>query len=225
MGVMESIFGSSAIKQQLRGKTPEQQQTILYFTGGTGGCLGTKACSDQEYDNLVMSKLSSIGTKEQALKALGIDIDQVNEVEPVRLEGWYYPSDTDKFSARVRAGLDNVLRSSAYRVTWLFFSAEQVFAHQTVFNMDEDSKKSRSEEYFYRDITNFSVMSESTEYEVEIPAGCIGQPTVQRNTRDVDTFGLVVPGDKFRASMTQSEYTQKSIRAMQQKLRDKKSSM
>ena len=219
MGCMDILFGNPNVKNLLKGRTENQQKAILYFLGGTGGCLGTKPCEDSEYDSMVKSALRSVGTKEQALDKLGIDIEQVNEIEPVRLEGWHYGAQY------IKRGLDNILRSSGYQITWLFFSSDQVYAYQYVFNMVEDKKNIRSDEYFYRDITNFSTSTNTVEYSKTEGGGCMSQPSMQRSTEDVDVFRLVVPGEKFEASMTQSDYTQKAIRAMQQKLREKKSSM
>ena len=222
MGVMDMIFGNPSVKNRLKGRTEEQQKAILYFFGGTGGCLGTKPCADDEYDSLVRATLESIATKEQALDKLGVDMDQVSEIEPVRLEGWLYKGVNAQF---IKRGLDNRLRSAGYQVTWLFFSSEQVYVYQYVFYTTEDNKKVRSEEYFYRDITNFSTATETVEYSRSEGGGCFSQPTMQRSTENEDVFRLVVPGESFVASMTQSDYTQKAIRAMQQKLREKKSSM
>ena len=219
MGCMDMLFGNPAVKNQLKGRTEEQQKAILYFLGGTGGCLGSKPCPDAEYDALIRTKLSKIATKEQALDKLGIDIDQVSEIEPVRLEGWAYAN------RKIKRGADNILRSSGYQVTWLFFSSDQVYVYQYVFAMDEDAKNIRTEEYFYRDITNFSTKTETIEYTQTVGGGCMSAPSPQRLTDDTDVFRLVVPGESFTASMTQSDYTQKAIRAMQQKLREKKSSM
>jgi hypothetical protein len=219
MGCIDAIFGNSAAKNQLKGRTDDQQKAILYFLGGTGGCLGTKPCSDAEYDVIVRARLTSVGTKEQALERLGIDIEQVNEIDPVRLEGFNYTKQ------RIKRGDDNLLRSSGYQVTWLFFSSDQVYAYQYVFALDDDAKNVRTEEYFYRDITNFSTKTNTVEYNKNMGGGCMSQPTTQRSTEDVDVFRLVVPGDSFEASMTQSDYTTKAVRAMQQKLREKKTSI
>jgi hypothetical protein len=216
---MDMLFGDSSVKNRLKGRNAEQQQTILYFMGGSGGCLGSKPCTDQEYDALVKNALRSVATKEKALDKLGVDIDQVSEIEPVRLEGWHYSAQY------IKRGLDNILRSSGYQITWLFFSSDQVYAYQYVFNLDDDKKNVRSDEYFYRDITNFSTSTNTVEYSKTEGGGCMSQQSTQRSTEDVDVFRLVVPGEKFEASMTQSDYTQKAIRAMQQKLREKKSSM
>jgi hypothetical protein len=236
MGCLDMISGDPSIKAKLVGHTEEQQQAILYFENGTGGCLGKKACTDAEYDAMVKAKLSNTATKEQALDKLGIDIDQVKEIEPVRLEGWNYEEKRTKIGAvdnilrssgyaelRTKRGADNILRSSGYQVTWLFFSSSQVYAYQYQFTMDDDKKNVTTEEFFYRDITSFSTKSKTVEYALYKGGGCIGMPKKEIKTEDVDIFSLSVAGNSFTSAMTQSDDTTKSIRAMQQKLREKKS--
>jgi hypothetical protein len=216
MGCLDIIFGDPAKKKELKGRSEEQQKAILYFLNGTGGCLGKKACSDAEYDALVNAKLATTATKEQALEKLGVDVDQVKEIEPVRLEGWNYEKQ------RTKRGGDNILRSSGYQVTWLFFSANQVYAYQYQFAMDDDAKNVTTQEYFYKDITSFSTKSKTVEYNVFTGGGCFGAKK-ETKTDNVDVFSLSVAGDSFTAAMTPTDDTTKSIRAMQQKLREKKS--
>ena len=152
------------------------------------------------------------------MSKLGIDIDQVSEIDPVQLVGWVYGE-----GRRKKRGLDNVLRSSGYQVTWLFFSSDQVYVYQHVFSTDEDARSERTEEFFYRDITSFSTESETVEFTQGVSGGgCTSKTEEQRLTENVEYFRLVVPGSSFRASILKSDYTQSSIRAMQQKLREKK---
>lgn len=120
-------------------------------------------------------------------------------------------------------GKDRVWRSSAYQISWIFFSDTQVYVYQYTFNMDEDGKKEATEEYFYKDITNFSTVSDSVEKEVVDKVSCTGKTTYVRKSVDSNRFALVVPGDKFYCSMEQSDYTERAIQGMKAKLREKKS--
>lgn len=43
--------------------------------------------------------------------------------------------------------------------------------------MDEDSKKESTEEYFYKDITNFSTSSDTVEKEILDSINCKGEAT------------------------------------------------
>ncbi|MDE5787377.1 MAG: hypothetical protein K2H79_02390, partial [Bacteroidaceae bacterium] len=83
---------------------------------------------------------------------------------------------------------------------------------------DEDGRKEKTEEYFYKDITNFSTSSETNEvaqYDKK------EDKTVLVNV-DENRFAVTVPGDKFYCSLEQSDYTERAIQGMKAKLREKK---
>jgi hypothetical protein len=160
-----------------------------------------------------------LNLRQKALDKTGVDESQVNEIAPCEFKNWSLDKDT-----RVKIGGDGRFRSSAYQVTWLFFSDKQVYVYQYTFNMDKDEKKERTEEYFYKDITNFSTSSESEEKETwGIPKGCINKvPTVTRKNIDRDVFKLIVPGDQFLCEMVNDSEAENKIKAMKNKLREKK---
>lgn len=202
----------------LKNRTEEQQRVIKYFHDADKGCF-SKGMTDQEYDQLVMKKVSSMDHKQRALDKLGIDIDQVTEVEPVHFENWLF----DSGRTYAKLGEDNNWRSSAYQVTWIFFSADQIYLYQYTFNMDEDGKKEQTEEYFYRDITNFSSSSESIEKEdVLIKTSCNGNKEYGRRMIETNVFKVVVPGDKLECAVKKNDYTESAIQGMKAKLREKK---
>jgi len=212
------VFGDPAVKSELSGRTEDQQSAILYFTGGTGGMLGPKPITDAEYDALVRAKLAAVATMELALEKLGLLEEQTEDMNSVRLEGWYYSK-----QGRIKRGEDRILRSSGYQVSWFFFSTDQMFAYQHTFNMDDDTKKTRTENYFYRDVISFSTQTNTVEYEQVEQGGLLSQQSVYRDTDDENVFRIVVPGDVFEACVTQSDYSAQAIRAMQKKLRTTKS--
>ena len=79
--------------------------------------------------------------------------------------------------------------------------------------MINDEKKERTEEYFYKDITNFSTSTKSVKYR---------DKTGTEKTRDTTSFTIVVPGDKIEVAMRPTSEIEQSIQAMKQKLREKK---
>ncbi|MDR3301696.1 MAG: hypothetical protein LBT01_04100 [Spirochaetaceae bacterium] len=224
MGLGSAIAGAAVdaaekqaeMNQRLKGRTPEQQKIIKYFYRSKG-CL-SEGLSDQEYESMVMQKAKSMDFKQKALSKIGLDESQVNEVDPIHLEDYLFD---DKAFALL--GKDAVWRSSAYQVSWLFFSATQVYVYQYTFNMDEDGKKERTEEYFYKDITNFQTTTETTEKVVPGKVSCTGNVSYVRTNVDSNRFALVVPGDKFYCAMQQDDYSEKAIQGMKAKLREKKS--
>ena len=84
--------------------------------------------------------------------------------------------------------------------------------------MDEDGKKEATEEYFYKDITNFSTSSDTVETAV------YNKEKNENELVNVDSnrFAITVPGDKFYCSLEQSDYTERAIQGMKSLLREKK---
>ncbi len=200
----------------LKGRTPEQQKVIKYFYQ-SGGCLSSKL-SDEQYDSMLQAKLSSTNFKLRALDKLGLDESQVNEIEPVAFDNYDYDSN----DALVLRGKDGVWRSSKYQISWLFFSSDQVYVYQYTFNMATDGKNEVTEEYFYKDVTNFSSSTDSVEKETPDKVSCSGNITYTRSNVEYNRFALVVPGEKFYCSMKRTDYTEAAIRGMKAKLREKK---
>lgn len=201
-------------KNRIKGRTDEQAAVIRYFCNDPK-CLSKQPISDAEYDEMVLAVLRSNDYKKKALDKIGLDEDQVKEIEPVHFEGFQY----DKQSL-AKQGDDGKYRSSKYQVSWLFFSSTQVYLYQNTFNMDEDGKKESTEEYFYKDITNFSTSSDT----VETPF--YDEETGKDILKNVDSnrFAITVPGDKFYCSLEQNDYTENAIRGMKSMLREKKNS-
>lgn len=197
------------VRAAYAGKTPEQKEVIRYFL--VDGCL-RKTMSDAEYDAFVQKNIPDL--KQRGMDKIGLDEDQLKEIEPVHFEGFVF--DKDSYAKK---GADEIWRSSKYQVSWLFFSDTQVYLYQKTISFDEKKDKERTEEYFYKDITNFSTISESKESKV---VGKNGKDELQQV--DTTEFRLVVPGDYFNCSMHQNEYTESAIQGMKAKLREKKQS-
>lgn len=211
---MNHYNDSEWVKNRIKGRTDEQAAVIRYFCDDPK-CLSKQPISDAEYDEMVLAVLRSNDYKKKALDKIGLDEDQVKEIEPVHFEGFQY----DKQSL-AKQGDDGKYRSSKYQVSWLFFSSTQVYLYQNTFNMDEDGKKESTEEYFYKDITNFSTSSDT----VETPF--YDEETGKDILKNVDSnrFAITVPGDKFYCSLEQNDYTENAIRGMKSMLREKKNS-
>jgi hypothetical protein len=208
------------IKKLLKGRTPEQQSVIRYFVGGGGGCLSmfSSGLSDEQYESMVIGKAKGTDFKKKALEKIGLDESQVNEIEPVHFEGYYL----DEKKGYAKRGKDRKWRTSAYQISWIFFSSTQVYVYQYTFNMDDDGRRETTEEYFYKDITSFSTSSDTVEKEVLEEGGCMKKPKYTRLNVDSNRFALVVPGEKFKCSMEQTDYTERAIQGMKAKLREKK---
>ncbi len=207
-----SYNDSSWVKERIKGRSDDQKAVIRYFCN-EGGCFCKSPMSDEKYDQMVQAVLSGKDYRAKALAKIGLDEDQVKEIEPVHFEGYQF----DKQSL-AKLCKDGKYRSSKYQISWLFFSSTQVYLYQNTFNMDEDGKKESTEEYFYKDITNFSTSSDTVE--TPIYDKKLGRD-VLKNV-DSNRFALTVPGDKFYCSMDQNEYTERAIQGMKAMLREKK---
>lgn len=204
---------SAQYRRRSKNRTADQKKVLDYFVKGGLIPMFTNL-KDDAYEAMVMSKRNSLNIKQMALGKIGLDESQVNEIPPVTIEGYVF--DDNILDHWEKYGKDGNARSSAYHVTMLFFSDTQVYMYQYIFSMDDDSKRERTEEYFYRDITNFSTSSETK----DIPElqGCSGKVT-NRNY-DVKTFSMVVPGDRFSCASKANIDSQ--VNAMKAKLREKK---
>jgi hypothetical protein len=198
-----------------KNRTENQQKALRYFLVDNTGCLGflKETVTDQEYDALLQSMLDSFNSKQKALNKIGLDESELKEIDPVYFEGYKF----DK-SSYAKRGADNKLRSSKYQISWLFFNAEQVYLYQFTFNFVEDGKNEATDEYFYKDITNFSTSSDTVETSYYDPK----QKKFLIENVDSNRFALTVPGDKFYCSMKQNDNTERAIQAMKAKLREKK---
>ena len=89
--------------------------------------------------------------------------------------------------------------------------------------MDSDEKKERAEEYFYKDITNFTSIDDTEEFEFEVTkGGCKPSTEMQRIKVNTNTFKIAVPGDAFECSMISNSEIEGQIQALKAKLRENK---
>lgn len=205
---------SPFVKNRIKGRNADQQAVIRYFANDPS-CLSKKPISDAEYDQMVTNVLQSTNFKQKALNKIGLDEDQLKEIDPVQFEGYRFDK---KYNPWFKMGEDGKYRSTVYQVSWLFFSSTQVYLYQYTFHMDEDGKWENTEEYFYKDVVNFNTSSMTEEcayYDVKQ-----GKELLQNvNTNE---FGIIVPGDKFYCALSQNSSTETAIQAMKALLREKK---
>ncbi len=196
-------------KAYLKGATPDQRKAINYFIPNTG-CAGLVGkVSDQDYDAVVKALINSSNSYNRALDKIGMDESELQEIPPVTLYGY----ESSPFSTTTP---DGAYRTNLYSITHLFFSSSQVYMYKITLNTMKNEKKERTEEYFYKDITNFSTTTETEE--ALAFKGCLGTPT--RVSVETQQFALIVPGDRFSCA-TYGDIDQQ-VRAMKNKLREKK---
>lgn len=210
-------FTDKEIKDLKKGRTKDQQKAVSYVCYETG-CFGKPAVTDEEYDQMVMQKLEATDWKQKALSKIGLDESQVQEVEPIHFEAFRFSDKTvDRLSKDKKKW-----RSSEFQITWIFASNTEIYVWQHTFSMIDDTKKERTEEYFYKDITNFSTNAETVEKYVLDNISCRGVKTYAKKNVDYNEFRIVVPGDKFSCCVEDSEYVESSVQGLKAKLREKK---
>ncbi len=204
---------SKEVKQRGKNRSAEQKMALRYFLNE--GCLQKKP-TDEQYDELVRSMIAKnrLTDPQTALAKLGIDESEVTEVKPIFLEGYLF-GDKNSYA---KVGKDGLWRSSKYQVSWIFCSDTHVYLYQYTFNTDEDGKKVATEEYFYKDITNFSTSSDT----VETPYWDKKQKEIVLKNVDSTRFRITVPGDSLYCAMDQTDENEKAIKGLKAKLREKK---
>ena len=177
---------SKEVKLRSEGRSDEQRQALRYFFND--GCLQKKV-SDEAYDAMVEAQSERLNARAKAMAKISLDESQITEIDPIHFEGYYF----DNLKTISKKGSDWKWRSTGYQITWLFFSSTQVYLYQYTFSMVEDGKKERTEEYFYKDITSFSTISDTVEARRWDPI----QKKMLLENVDSNCFSLVVTGDRF----------------------------
>ena len=211
MAVMD-IAQLQQIKARLKKGASDDQKTAINYFLPEKGCIGmlTKI-SDETYDSIIKKMVASCNSYRKAINKIGLDEDELKEIPPVTLYGY-----EDTKDALTRTTSDGKFRSDRYAITHLFFSATQVYMYKLVLSTTSDERKERTEEYFYKDITNFSTSDETVE--AWSYKGCSPMPT--KTNVNTQRFSLIVPGDKFSCFTTGD--IEQQVRAMKNKLREKK---
>ncbi len=232
MSVMSLLAGAAMdvaqMKKELadakKGKSKEQKDIIDFFAsdfGGSGfGCLrkGFRSMSLDEYQKKVGERCNSLNLKSKALAKIGLDESQISEISPICLSSFVFDDD-----AWVKVE-GNVAVSSKYCVTWIFFSATQLYAYSFIFDMTGDNTWEITKDYFYQDITCFETESKLVERILtETGKGCFGKgESTYKQNYIVDTLRITVSGSSFSISIRDAGNQAQSIQAAKAMLRERK---
>ena len=171
--------------------------------------------SDTKYDDYIKSYVDGMNLRKIALSKFDLDESELNELPPVCLSDYYFDEKDPLIT--VKKGKDRKDRSSAYQVSWLFFSSEQVCIYQYTLNFNTNGEKKATQQYYWKDIVNFNTLDETKTIYVPQKGGL---PQVK--TVNIKLFSLIVPGDRFNCSMPNDDSFDKTILGMKSKLREKK---
>ena len=221
-----SIFGvkpsaSALLKAQKFGKTKEQKDVIDFFASGgkSGGCLSSNM-DIAEYIELVERKANSIDFKARAMGKIGIDEDQISEIEPICLTNFRFASDC--YSVVERIDNEVYAVSNEFSVAWLFFSESQMYVYTYIFDMMSNNVGEYVREYFYTDITCFRTVHHVVERIMTDAKGCGCSSKPIHADYDTDSLYITVPGEDYSISIRNSQESMNSIYAARAFVREKK---
>ncbi|MDO4419217.1 MAG: hypothetical protein Q4B92_02530 [Ruminococcus sp.] len=158
--------------------------------------------SDEEYDSSVAANIDNF--KQRALDKLGLDEDEVNEIEPIYFDGF----ELEGFK-HFKVGKDNCWRTDVVKAVILFFSKDEVHCYTNKFCTTENRSVEATDVYFYKDIVSVSTASNNK--------------TVQGTSVDYESFRLTTAGGtNLTVVIRDKGSAQRSINAMRSLLRSKK---
>ncbi len=202
-----------------KGKTEEQKQCIdfLYNLGEKGCMKKSSSMTMQAYLDLVQQKCASTDFSAKALEKIGVDYSQVQEIAPIVLSSFIYDDD-----CLIRVD-NNVAVSSQYSITWIFFSATQMYTYRYIFDMTSDNTWEFTKDFFYTDITCFST-ERAIKEKIDITAakGCLSSESIVKNHYVIDRLEIIVPGANYSFSLRNSDTVEQSIQAAKAMIREKK---
>lgn len=162
--------------------------------------------TDADIDAAVTSQLANM--KARALKKLGVDEDEVNEIAPISFDGYVYNN------ALIKLGKDGKYRSSKYQAVMFFFSGNEVHCFTYDFSITESGQRESTDVYFYKDIVSVSTQTEGTEYSV-------GKG--KSSQFDYEYFKLTTTGGtSISCSVRNIDDAQRSINGMRSLIKSKK---
>lgn len=221
---VDAAQARKALADAKKGKSKEQKDIIDFFAseyGGAGcGCLGKgfKSMSMDEYQRKIGERCNSLNLKTKAMEKIGLDESEISEISPICLSSYVFDDD-----AWVKVD-GNIAVSSKYCVSWIFFSATQMYTYSYTFDMTSDNTWEVTNDFFYQDITCFTTEKKLVErIMTETGKGCFGKGNSSyKQNYIVDTLKITVPGTSYIVSMKDAGAQTQSIQAAKAMLRERK---
>ena len=184
-------------------------QALKYFAG---------LMSAEKYDAYVKGLIESKNLRQVALSKFNLDESELKELPPLCLSDYYF-DEKDQMIA-VKKGKDGKDRSSAYQVSWFFFSADQICVYQYTLNFNTNGQKEFTQEYYWKDINSITTLDE-TKTVYEQPKSGKGFPVAK--VVNIKLLTLTVAGDKCNCFMPKNDDSiDKAIRGIKAKHAEKK---
>lgn len=175
---------------------------ILLICGGTIG-----AVSDYEVDSYASQLIGEI--TETGLMKLGLDKDEVKEIQPITIEGYDYVG-----SNLYRYGKDMKWRGDRYKAVIFFFSNNEVHCYTCSVSLIDGTRNESTDVYFYNDIVSVSTQTEYSQTVVNGVAKKISYECFKLTTSG---------GTSINCSIKNSDQVSRSINGMRNLIKSKKS--
>lgn len=214
-----------------RGKNEDQCKCIDFFLDNQekkGGCLKSKGClkssawTIEDYLKYVQKVVDGLNLKQRAIEKIGLDESQISEIPPVYLASFkrgdqlYYKTNEDQ----------SKYVTNKYSVTWIFFSATQIYTYTYIFDTTGDDSFETTRDFFYSDITCIRTEHEVEEviYERKEGCGCFKKKESKyyHQNRHWDTLQISVPNDSYSFCCRTTDTIEQSIQAAKAMIREKK---
>ena len=220
---MDAVQAKKELAEAKKGKSKEQKDIIDFFAseyGGSGcGCLGkgSKSMSMDEYQKKIGERCNSLNLKTKAMAKIGLDESEISEISPICLSSYVF----DDAWVKVEG---NIAVSSKYCVSWIFFSATQMYTYSYTFDMTSDNTWEVTNDFFFQDITCFTTENKLVErIMTETGKGCFGKgESSYKQNYIVDTLKITASGTSYIVSLKDAGAQAQSIQAAKAMLRERK---
>lgn len=250
MSVLGNLFtklsGKTALKlilkQMKKGKRPDQCKSIDYLytpdenqagclgkkKKKKGGCFGKHGTWDMDdYIAHVQQVVTNLGLKQRAIEKIGLDESQISEIPPVVLNSFICRGDNVKVKSE-ESDVKGIWRhvSNIYKVTWIFFSATQLYTYTYQYDSISDNVVESTRDFFYKDITCIRTEHEIEERIIERNEGCgclkKKESKYYHSNPEYDKLSITVPGDDYWFWCETNDTIEQSIQAAKAMIREKK---
>ncbi len=220
----EKAAEAAMINNLKKGKTQEQKRVIdFFYLPEKGGCLnrGSSTYTIEEYQKLVADKCIALNLQARAMAKIGLDESQIQEIPPVCLSAYHFDDDC---AVKISNGQ---AVSNLYSVSFIFFSANQIYTYQYIFDMMSDNSWEYTKDFFYSDVTCFSTSKFVKEkIDISFTKGCFkGTENIKKNNYVIDVLEIIVPGTSYSFAKRDSATVEQSIQAAKAMIREKKHSI
>lgn len=212
--------------QLKKGKTDMQCKCIDFFLDTEEkkkrGCFKPSGWTIEDYCAHVQSIVDSLNLKQRAIAKIGLDESQISEIPPVFLSS-FQRRDTQYCKTNEE---QTKFVTEKYSVTWIFFSATQIYTYTYVLDTTSDDSTETTRDFFYTDVTCIRTEHEVEEaiYEQKKGCGCLKkkQGKYIHQNRHWDSLQITVPNDSYSFYCRTTETLEQSIQAAKAMIREKK---